>query len=246
MVSTPAAEWLIARFTDPDKAIAIVGDLLEEVPERGALWFWLSVADIALRLNGRRLLAFACGAICLSSLRVLPMPLYAPLRGMPPASEPSESWRPLFEVLGLLAMQMWVAAPFLIVRYGGRDRFARLALAFSVPLTTAVICWRSPAVVVVSVAAAAAILAGSTVFTHWRRPLMGLAIAALIGYGSFQGAAYLAACFLNFAPPSVGLAVCANDLVPLCAAATLTIACGWMRSFLTRQSDPDGRTENET
>lgn len=245
MVSTPAAEWLIARFTDPDKAIAMVGDLLEEVPDRGALWFWLSVADIALRLNARRLLAFACGAICLSSLRVLPMPLYAPLRGMPPASEPSESWRPLFEVLGLLAMQMWVAAPFLIVRYGGRDRLARLALAFSAPLTTAVICWRSPAVVVVSVAAAAAVFAGSTVSRQWR-PLMGLAVAALIGYGGFQGASYLATRFLNFAPPSVDLAACANDLVALCAVAALTIACGWMRSFLTRRSDRDGRTENET
>ncbi len=246
MVSTPAAEWLIARFTGPDKAIAIVGDLLEEVPERGALWFWLSVADIVLRLNGRRLLAFACGAICLSFLRVLPMPVYAPLHGMPPASEPSENWRPFFEVFGLLAMQMWVAAPFLIVRYGSRDRFARLALAFSVPLTAAVICWRSPAVVVVSLAAAAAILVGSTVFAQWRWPLMGLVIAAFVGYAGFQGTSYLATCLLNFAPPSVDLTVCANDLVPLCAAATLTIACGWMRSFLTRQVDGDARAGSET
>jgi hypothetical protein len=37
------AEWILALFTSREQAAATVGDCLEEVPARGALWFWSSV-----------------------------------------------------------------------------------------------------------------------------------------------------------------------------------------------------------
>ncbi|MGH9739869.1 MAG: hypothetical protein ACRD4X_14975 [Candidatus Acidiferrales bacterium] len=246
MVSPPAAEWVIARFTGPDLAASIVGDLLEEARERGALWFWLSVAGILLRLNWRRLIAFGCGAICFSLLRALPMPVYASLHGMPPEHGPSEIWRPFFVMLGGLAMLLWVATPYMIIRRGFRDRFAQLALAFCVPLTAAVVCWRSPVVVATSILIAVAGVIASTVFARWRGPLLALVVALVVGYAGFQCTIYLENWLLNFAAPSVGLTVWVTDLVPLFAAAVVTAACGWMHSVLTQQNDRDSRIENET
>jgi hypothetical protein len=242
MVSTPAAEWLIARFTNADAASSMMGDLLEEATERGAFWFWLSVAGIVLSFSWRPLVAFASGFACLSLLRRLPMPVYAPLHGTPSTLQPSESWWSFFAGLGGLAMLLWVVPPFLMVCYGFRDRFAQLALAVSVLITTADVCWRQPTVVVACIAVATAILVGSAVTVPRRGPLLALVVTAFVGYAGFQGANYLAWRFLNFAPPSVNLTVCVNDLVPAFAAATLTIASGYLHSFLMPPDAPGADT----
>jgi hypothetical protein len=244
LVSAPAAEWLIARFTCAEAASSMVGDLLEEAAARGDLWFWRAVAGIVLRLNRRRLLAFSVALICAHFLRELPMPVFSAVAGRLPAPQPPEMWVSLFAVLGWIAMLSWVAAPYLLVRYGLRDRFAQLALAVSVLVTAADIFWQRPAIAVACIAAAAAVLVALTLFTRWRGPLLALLIATLVGYAGFQGAVDLSWRFLNFAPPSVSLSACVNGLAPVCAAGTLTVACGYLHSLLTRQNHRKPETES--
>jgi hypothetical protein len=47
MRSATAAEWILSLATTPERAASTVGDLIEEAPPRGALWFWSNVLRTA-------------------------------------------------------------------------------------------------------------------------------------------------------------------------------------------------------
>src|SRR5262245_54100993 len=57
MRSTRSAEWILSLVTSPDRAAAIVGDLMEDDTDQGRLRFWSAVPFIALSLLGRDLAA---------------------------------------------------------------------------------------------------------------------------------------------------------------------------------------------
>lgn len=48
MRSARIAEWILALFLEPDRAAAYTGDLMEESAEHSFLWFWSSVARLAI------------------------------------------------------------------------------------------------------------------------------------------------------------------------------------------------------
>ena len=51
----PLAHWILSQVTHPDRAAAILGDLLEQSEANGPLWFWSSTLRIAISLQARRL-----------------------------------------------------------------------------------------------------------------------------------------------------------------------------------------------
>jgi hypothetical protein len=53
MRSTRVAEWILSQVTTGERAEAVIGDLLEKVPTRGALWFWWSVVTTAAAMVWR-------------------------------------------------------------------------------------------------------------------------------------------------------------------------------------------------
>jgi hypothetical protein len=53
MRSTRVAEWILSQVTSRERAEAVIGDLLEKVPSRGALWFWWSVVATTFALVWR-------------------------------------------------------------------------------------------------------------------------------------------------------------------------------------------------
>jgi hypothetical protein len=57
MRSTDVAEWILSQVTTGERAEAVIGDLLEKVPTRGALWFWWSVVTTAAALVWREVAA---------------------------------------------------------------------------------------------------------------------------------------------------------------------------------------------
>ena len=57
MRNTSLAESILARFTTPERAASIVGDLFESTAPRGGVWFWFSVMRTALSLFGQRVSA---------------------------------------------------------------------------------------------------------------------------------------------------------------------------------------------
>src|SRR5437879_13524943 len=117
-------EWIIARFTDRSRAAAIVGDLFEGAAEQGTLWFWLSVTGILLSLSWRSLIGSVTGFFVLYFVHALTMPLYS----LHAVHRPPEFCVPLFGFLGALSMDLWVASPYTVVRYGIWDIFPHLAL----------------------------------------------------------------------------------------------------------------------
>jgi len=48
MRSAQIAEWILALFLEPDRAAAYTGDLMEEAADHGSIWFWSSVARLAI------------------------------------------------------------------------------------------------------------------------------------------------------------------------------------------------------
>jgi hypothetical protein len=54
MNTASIAEWVLSRFTTPERAASIVGDLVESTGRRGTVWFWFSVMRTAFSLFGQR------------------------------------------------------------------------------------------------------------------------------------------------------------------------------------------------
>jgi hypothetical protein len=48
-----AAEWILSLTTTPERAATTAGDLTEETPARGALWFWWSLSRTTASLVWR-------------------------------------------------------------------------------------------------------------------------------------------------------------------------------------------------
>jgi hypothetical protein len=230
------AEWAIARFTDSDRAVSIVGDLLESQLQRGVLWFWLSFIGIVLCLNRRRLAAFFAAIVCLHFLRELPMPVFASLGGRPPADEPPQMWWSFFAVLGWIGMLLWVVTPYALLRYGFRDRLGQVALAFCVPITASIYGWRVPAVVATSSTLVLVIFVSSLIHARWRGPLLSVVAALILGYGGIQAAICLANFYLYRVCMSASVASRVSESLPLFGAAVLTFATGWMRQLLLQRS----------
>lgn len=57
MRSDRLAEGILSLVAPDDRAASAVGDLVEEAPARGRVWFWWSVARLALSLLGRDLVS---------------------------------------------------------------------------------------------------------------------------------------------------------------------------------------------
>ncbi|HEV2175313.1 MAG TPA: hypothetical protein VGR71_17190 [Nitrospira sp.] len=242
------AEWVIARFTDTDRAASIVGDLLESQLQRGVLWFWLSFVGIVLSLNRQRLAAFFAACVCLRFLRGLPMPVFAPLVGRPPADQPPEIWQSFFVVLGWVGMLLWVVTPYGLLRYGVRDRLAQLALAFCVPITASIYGWRVPACVATSSVLVLIIFISSLTHARWRKPLLVVVAALIVGYGGIQAAICLGNFYLFRVCTSTSVAWCVNQSLPILGAAILTFTFGRMHQLLqhpARRRNPASKLGQE-
>lgn len=229
------AEWLIARFTERNRASCIVGDILESNSDRGVFWFWLRVVEIILSLNWRPLAAFLAAFLCLCSLRALPMPIFAPLDGGPPGDQPPEAWRSLFAILVWLGVLLWVVTPYSLIRYGLRDNLGQLAFAFCVPITLTIFFYRSTACVALSSATGLAIFSFSLTFARWRRALLALVAALVVGYGGIRALIYLADFCRDHAFLSASLTSDINGALPFFGAAVLTFACSWMHQSLLQR-----------
>ncbi len=143
------AEWMVRRCTTEKRAAAIVGDLLELKPQKGILWFWLSLARVLISLAWRRPLAFvaafAFGGWACSGLQTTES---MGIRGLLSHRIP---WMNLLFVFVYILWFVWVYAT---IRYGLRDQVALLALALAGPITAVTCFGRQPAVLFVLIYAA--------------------------------------------------------------------------------------------
>ncbi len=196
MHSASIAEWVVSRFTSEKRAASIVGDLLELKPQKGSLWFWLSLARVVIALAWRRPLAFAAafmfGAWACSGLQSTEsMGLNAMLSHQFP-------WMNLFWTFFYM---LWFVMVYTAIRYGLRDRVAQLAIALTVLTTALVYCWRQPAVLVPCIALSVCVVVASIWIRERRRAAQVLFVVASVGFAVGLPAMRLADKYLNFVVP---------------------------------------------
>jgi hypothetical protein len=174
-------EWLLARVTTPDRAAAIFGDLTELAATRGRLWFWTAYTRTLVSLGWRSPVALVAGSVCTywlgpivwHSIRTLAHPLRHVL----------VAFRPMvfmFAILGNALLGLFFLVPFLMIRFGLRDRLTRLAGAIFV-LTLPYFSLAPVVVLVIGPLMVLAVLAAMCL-RNWRRPMIVLALALVPQY----------------------------------------------------------------
>jgi hypothetical protein len=240
-INAGVAEWLIARFTERSRAASIVGDLLEVTAKQGSHAFWLSIAGVVLALTWRQLTAFAAALLCLYLNEALGMAFRGPLHGVPLHNFPN-AWTPFFAFLALVVGCLWMAAPYALICYGLRDRFAQLAVALCIALTVVFFFWFVPAAVLVSAVVALLVVIVCASFPQGRRALLALVLIVATGYVGLHLTVYLLERFVELAPPSVPLTVAVQHSIALIWTLAVTITCAWTHQLLLSRTEQSSDT----
>lgn len=182
-------EWLLALLTTPDRAAAILGDLTEMAATRGRLWFWTAYTRTLISLGWRTPVAFICAIVgtrfifsvvigwALSWLKHLHRDhawIYAQMH--PPLR--SFNW-----ILCLLMVEgLCFALPFVLIRFGPRNRLTQLAgalLLIPLPIYMLFRLSPSPFMLHLFTSFSVVIIAVALVLPLWRRPLIVLAATCI-------------------------------------------------------------------
>ena len=176
--SRAVTEWLLARVTTPDHASAILGDLLELSASRGRLWFWAAYARTLLSLGWRTAPTAFLVAVASMTFIFAPVIKWLVHRGGSQRMDPGLFGNTHLRIISwnfsmVTAQFLVLALPFILVRFGLRDRLTKLACAlFLIAMPVFSLRQRfldlSSLLIVVAVAAALAL-------PQWRRPMIVLA-----------------------------------------------------------------------
>ena len=181
MHSASVAEWIVGRFTGKNRARSIVGDMVELKPQKGQLWFWLSIARIVLSLTWRRPIAFVAAVWAgLWGYGVLELAISGIYTQHRPPEYP---WMPVFIVLSKSGAVLWIVLTYLVIRYGLRDKFTQVAFAWAAIITTVVTYWWQPIVLAICIALSTFVILASLVSTQRRNTSLSLLLSVAAGYG---------------------------------------------------------------
>jgi len=178
--SSPAiTEWLLARVAGSARAAAILGDLTEMAETRGRFWFWIAYARTLLALGWRTPVALIVTYAYLHSiwvLRAILSSMHWLFRWVPyahPAYQPPVWWFYLRPLESLLT-GLYFLVPFLLVRFGLRDRLTQLA---SMLLLLGLTSYSNRLLVDIPVVALTAVAVFVALCLRpWRRPMVVLAL----------------------------------------------------------------------
>jgi hypothetical protein len=178
MRKTPIAEWLLARITDPTRAAAIMGDLVELSSTRGRLWFWTAYARTLVTLGWRT--PIAAFLLAIASMRffsgtVIRWLMYRRSSHLMDAGLFGNTHVRLlsWNLCMVMAQFLTFALPFIIVRFGMRNRLTQLSCALfliAMPAYSLRPLFLDLSSLLIMVAGAAALA-----LPQWRRPMIVLA-----------------------------------------------------------------------
>ena len=145
MRSESFAERIIANFTTQARAASIIGDLLEAVPQKGKLWFWLSVTRVVFSLTWRRPVAYAVaiGAV-LCWVRSYRFTVFA----RPSVLILRPQWISLYVYVFRANALLSVGLAYTAIVYGFKDSFVRRIAAVWILFQTLIFFGTTPAVAV--------------------------------------------------------------------------------------------------
>ncbi|HEY6846502.1 MAG TPA: hypothetical protein VI320_09840 [Terracidiphilus sp.] len=160
------AEWMLARWIDRDRALAIVGDLEEAALQKGGAWFWRSFVGVWVASGWRPVAGFvvaAFGGGYLAS-RILRAFFYSTLQHTPTRIQRVWGSSLAFPIALLCFVALYGA-----FRFGLRDVVTRVAAAYAVLGTVADCFWWQRTVPLVVLGLAATLLLASLFDRRTRR-----------------------------------------------------------------------------
>jgi hypothetical protein len=179
--SSAISEWLLARVTTPDRAAAILGDLTEMSATRGRLWFWTAYARTIVTLGWRAPFAFLI-AIASGTFLSRAVPAWLFTHRIPALMHIGigihgkyypQFWT--FNLTMLMAQALFFVMPFVLIRFGLRNRLTQLACALfliALPFRSFVLMGVSSILCVLAIAVA-------LLLPLWRRPMIVLAATCI-------------------------------------------------------------------
>ena len=178
-------EWTLARFTEQERAAAILGDLLEIAKTKGRAWFWANFARVLARLAWRGPAAwvvgygvgvmlfehFTTGDLASNSLNMS--------AGNPTTTVPMMAAM----VVAALSVPGWFIAPYGAVRFGLGDGMSRLAVPLCAVATLGL--WQSQSQMTMMVCAVLIIVTvlAALLLGQWR-PVIALGATGCLGVGA--------------------------------------------------------------
>jgi hypothetical protein len=184
---TQPTEWLLARFTDSTRAVAILGDLTEMASTRGRLWFWTAYWRTLVSLGWRTPVAFISGFA--GFWLMLPLVLKSVLAPHALEKISGTPWLTLHMFLMTFGMSLWFAVPYAFLRYGFRDRVTHLYGIFFL-LTTPVI-FHSNSISLICCLLLLAIIVAAFFTSIWRRPMIVLSAMPVVSMASLSACGHL-------------------------------------------------------
>jgi hypothetical protein len=188
-------EWLLARLTTPDRAAAILGDLTEMAATRGRLWFWTAYARTLITLGWLTPVAFV---LALAAKRFI-VSAILPLEVGRRVSHLAEAglfgaYNPHLRLISwnltmVLARWLIFALPFVLLRFGLRNRLTQLTCAlflFAVPVYAL-----RPWIMDLSSLLIAATIIATLISPLWRRPMFVLTATTVAAIATTVSGLYL-------------------------------------------------------
>jgi hypothetical protein len=245
------AEGILGSVMSPSRASAIVGDLSEVNAPKSAARFWLCVAGIVLSSSWTWIVALAAG-IYLAAWSVvflngvlLGQALQAVLGWDPPRSHFYTSlWIKSPDGLAQLSTLLLLLVPYVVIRYGLKDKLTRVLLGSLVLIFGTTCLWRLPAALATCVATGMVGIV-ACLWTSERRRALGItASVAAAGFLSAPVADWLISLVHH---PAFGceLQGCIAQTAPLDAsqmflAVPMVLLCTLMHKQLIRRDEADG------
>jgi hypothetical protein len=196
MPKTSPTEWLLARVTGSDRAVAIMGDLTEMAATRGRLWFWMAYARTLVALGWRT--APAAFLLALAGKRfivraILPFDVGHRVSHLADAGL-FGPYNPHIRLITwnltmVLARWLIFALPFVLIRFGLRNRLAQLTCALF--LFAAPVYILRPWIMDLSSLLIAATVAAASISSLWRRPMIVLAATSIAAIATTISGLYL-------------------------------------------------------
>jgi len=177
MPKTAPTEWLLVRVTDPTRAAVIMGDMTEMAETRGRLWFWMAYARTLVTLGWRAPVAFLLAYAFSTWVAIGAFPtIHSVFRSFYRTVHHTVAhfWQiPLGDSL----IALWFILPFVLVRFGLRDRLTQLASAIF--LLTIPYFSLDPVIVNFAGLVTATIILAALSLRTWRRPMIVLAASVV-------------------------------------------------------------------
>jgi len=230
-------EATLARYTPPDRAASILGDLLETAQTEGRLWFWASfirvLCSLAWRVPVAWLGAYAIGGSLIALLMTHdPLWLSADFKHVNPSGAVAMT---AFMIVTTPGMALWFVAPYAALRFGLRDRFSQLAVALFIVTTLALLLGRYPAALITGAAVLIAAIVAALFRRDWRKPTIALSLAVGVALGGLVGILTVTERAIDYHPDwSYNQHRFGVRLALTIAFAMLAATCSLMHSLLKR------------